>query len=159
MQLPIVQASPQSYGMFLSHIQEHIAFKARALVQQEAEITVAQNPQAQQVMTAEFIEARVAQVEAELNAQMLQSLMPQGDQQDPLVAIRQQELAIKAADVERKAKLDQAELQLEQQKMMQRAATDAARIESQEEIAGNRNDVNVERIDVQREAMLRRTQR
>jgi hypothetical protein len=35
MQLPIVQASPQAYGMFLSHVQEHIAFKARALVQQE----------------------------------------------------------------------------------------------------------------------------
>lgn len=156
MQLPIVQASPQAYGMFLSHIQEHIAFKARILVQQEAEVTIAQNPQAQQAMTPELIESRVAQVQAELNAQVLQGLMPQGDQQDPLVAIRQQELAIKAADVERKAKLDQAELQLEQQKMMQRAATDAARIESQEEIAENRNDVNMTRIAVQRENMARR---
>ena len=107
-------------------------------------------------MTPELIESRVAQVQAELNAQVLQGLMPQGEQQDPLVAIRQQELAIKAADVERKAKLDQAELQLEQQKMMQRAATDAARIESQEEIAENRNDVNMERIAVQRENMARR---
>jgi len=156
MQLPLVQASPQAYGMFLSHIQEHIAFKSRMLVQQEAEVTIAQNPQAQQAMTQELIESRVAQVQAELNAQVLQALMPQGDQQDPLVAIRQQELAIKAADVERKAKLDQAELQLEQQKMMQRAATDAARIESQEEIAENRNDVNMTRIAVQRENMARR---
>jgi hypothetical protein len=158
MQLPIVQASPQAYGMFLSHIQEHIAFKARALVQQQVQAEVQQmDPRlAQQMITQELVEARVAQVQAELNAQMLQGLMPQGDQQDPLVAIRQQELAIKAADVERKAKLDQAELALEQQKMMQRAATDAARIESQEEIAENRNDVNMERISVQRQNMMRR---
>jgi hypothetical protein len=164
MQLPIVQASPQAYGMFLSHIQEHIAFKARALVQQEIQTELEQIQQSspelaqvsQSLVTPEMVEARVAQVQAELNAQMLQGLMPQGEDQDPLVAIRQQELAIKAADVERKAKLDQAELALEQQKMMQRAATDAARIESQEEIAENRNDVNMERISVQRENMMRR---
>ena len=158
MQLPIVQASPQAYGMFLSHIQEHIAFKARALVQQQVQAEVQQmDPRlAQQMITQELVESRVAQVQAELNAQMLQGLMPQGDQQDPLVAIRQQELAIKAADVERKAKLDQAELALEQQKMMQRAASDAARIESQEEIADNRNDVNMERIAMQKENMMRR---
>lgn len=170
MQLPIVQASPQSYGMFLSHIQEHIAFKARGIVQQEMQqqmmqiqglaqmgaLTPQQAQAAQIQQSQEAVEARVAQVEAELNAEVLQKLMPQGDQQDPLVAIRQQELAIKAADVERRAKMDQAGLQLEQQKMMQRAATDSARIESQEEIAENRNDVNLERIAVQRENMARR---
>jgi parvulin-like peptidyl-prolyl isomerase len=129
-------------------------FKRNSEQIQQASPEIAQVSQS--LVTPEMIEARVAQVQAELNAQMLQGLMPQGDQQDPLVAIRQQELAIKAADVERKAKLDQAELALEQQKMMQRAATDAARIESQEEIAENRNDVNMERISVQRENMMRR---
>ena len=126
------------------------------MIWSEAQLTIAQNPQAQQAMTPELIESRVAQVEAELNGQVLQGLMPQGDQQDPLVAIRQQELAIKAAEVERKSKVDQAELEIERQKMMQRAATDAARIESQEEIADNRNDVNMERITMQRENMMRR---
>ena len=163
MQIPMVQASPQAYGMFLGHIQEHIAYKARMIVQQEI-------AQAQQVLTQaepsfqgvqpevpqEQVESRVAQVEAQLNQEVLAQLMPQGNQQDPLVAIRQQELAIKAADVERKAMLDQQELELERQKLMQRAATDAARIESQEEIAENRNDVNMERISVQRENMMRR---
>ena len=163
MKLPIVQASPQAYGMFLSHIQEHIAFKARGIVQQEMQqqmiqvqslaqvgaLTPEQAQMAQIQSSPEGIEARVAQVEAELNAQILQQLMPQGEQQDPLVAIRQQELAIRAADVERRAKLDEAELQLEQQKLLQRAVTDAARIESQEEIAAERADVNRERIEAQ----------
>lgn len=150
MQLPLVQASPQAYGMFLGHLQEHVAFKARELIQEQVQQAQMQ-AQAQGVpfqMTPEDIEDAVAQLEAQLNAQMLQALMPQGDQQDPLVAIRQQELAIKAMESERKADKDEADAQLEQQKLMQKAATDAARIESQEDIANQRAAVNLERIRV-----------
>jgi hypothetical protein len=173
-QLPIVQTSPQVLGVFISHMMEHVALKARSQVQQEIE---AQQVQAQQAMLAaqvgaidpmiaqqqmqaaqlppEQIEARVAQIEAELTQQVLGMLAPQ-QQEDPLVAIRQQELAIKAADTERRAQNDQARLNLEQVKMQARAATDAARIESQEDIADERADVNRERIRVQRELAMRR---
>jgi len=173
-QLPIVQTSPQVLGVFISHMMEHVALKARSQVQQEIE---AQQVQAQQAMLAaqvgaidpmiaqqqmqaaqlppEQIEARVAQIEAELTQQVLGMLAPQ-QQEDPLVAIRQQELAIKAADTERRAQNDQARLNLEQVKMQARAATDAARIESQEDIADERADVNRERIRVQRELAMRK---
>ena len=150
MQLPLVQASPQAYGMFLGHLQEHVAFKARELIQEQVQQAQMQ-AQMQGVpfqMAPEDIEDAVAQLEAQLNAQMLQALMPQGDQQDPLVAIRQQELAIKAMESERKAEKDEIDAQLEQQKLMQKAATDAARIESQEDIANQRAAVNMERIRV-----------
>jgi hypothetical protein len=159
MQLPIVQASPQAYGMFLGHLQEHIAFKARELIQEQVQQAQMQ-AQMQGVpfqMTPEQVEDAVAQLEAQLNAQMLQSLMPQGQEQDPLVAIRQQELAIKAMESQRKAELDEQEMMLEQQKLQQKAATDAARIESQEDIADQRAAVNLERIDLQRENMQRKT--
>jgi len=149
--------------------------KARAIVlqemeqlqQQNLEIQVAvqqgridPNVAAQQVqqqaaaMDPTATEARVAQLEAQFTMELMQQLQP--EQGDPLVAIRQQELAIKAADTERKAKLDQEELKLERDKLMQRAATDAARIESQEEIADERADVNRERIALQRMNMQRR---
>lgn len=159
MQLPIVQASPQAYGMFLGHVQEHIAFKARNLIQEQVQQAQMQ-AQMQGVplqMTPQDVEDAVAQLESQLTTQVLQSLMPQGDQQDPLVAIRQQELAIKAMDSERKAQRDQEDLELERQKLMQRAATDAARIESQEEIAEQRAAVNMERINLQRQNMQRKT--
>jgi len=170
MQTPLVQASPQAYGMFLAHIQEHIAFKARTMVEEEIKQATLElqgaaqmgaiDPRMAQIqpqIPPEQIETRVAQVQAELLAQVMQQINPQQQgEQDPLVAIRQQELAIKAADVERRSKVDQANLEIERQKMMQRAATDAARIESQEEIAENRNDVNMERIAMQRENMMRR---
>ena len=165
LQLPITMASPSVYGSLLAHIQEHIAYKARAMATQEIQQSMEQlaqvDPRFAQVqpeIPPEQIEARVSQIIAELNAQILPQLMPQqqGPENDPLVQIRQQELMIKAAENERKAQLDRERMMLEEQKLRQRAATDAARIESQEEIADQRADVNMERINLQRENMMRR---
>jgi hypothetical protein len=167
---PIVQATPSVYGMFVSHCMEHIAFKARAMVTQEIQQNMEQmqslaqvgaiDPRLAQVqpqIPPEQIESRVAQVQAQLTAQFLQSLQPpQEGQQDPLVAIRQQELMIKASENERQAQLDREKMALEQQKLQQRAATDAARIESQEDIADQRAEVNMTRIEMQQQNMNRR---
>ena len=109
--------------------------------------------------TPEQIEARVAQVEAEMLADLMPKLTYKGrngEEQDPLVAIRLQELQIKQMENENKAQIDQAKLALEQMKMRQSAVTDSARLELQEQIADERNEVNRERIDVQRQAMQRR---
>ena len=163
---PIVQATPSVYGMLVSHCLEHIAFKARAMATQEIQqnmeqmATLAQvgaiDPRMAQVqpqIPPDQIEARVAQIQAQLTAQFLQSLQPpQEGQQDPLVAIRQQELMIRASENERQAALDRERMALEQQKLQQRAATDAARIESQEDIADQRAAVNLERIRVQQQS-------
>ena len=179
LQQPLVQTSPQIMGMFISHMMEHVALKARNMVDQEMQQMQMQAQQAQMAaqvgamdpmmaqqqmqmaaqINPEQVELRVAQVQAQLTQELMQMIAPPpppDGMQDPLVAIRQQELAIKAADAERKAMMDQQELELERQKLMQRATTDAARIESQEEIAEERNDVNRERIAVQRENMMRR---
>ena len=164
LQLPIVMASPSIYAALLAHIQEHVAYKARNIVNQELQQSMEQltqlDPRFAQIqpqIPPEQVEARVAQVQGELIAQLLQVLMPQTEngEQDPLVAIRQQELMIKATESERKAQLDRERMALEAQKLQQRAATDAARIESQEEIADKRAEVNMERIDLQRMNMLR----
>ena len=134
--------------MFLAHIQEHIAFKARAIVQEQLIQATQGDPRLMQSIPPEQVESNVANVEAQLNAEVLQQLMPQGEEQDPLVAIRQQELMIQAAESERKARLDDAKIQLERQQLQQRATTDSARIESQEDIADQRAAVNLERIRV-----------
>ena len=175
-QLPIVQAAPQVQANLLEHMFRHISMKARAIVNQELEALNQQNMQIQmafqmgqiseanaaaqvQQMAAQMdpaqSEARVAQLEAQFTIELMQQLQPAGNQ-DPLVAIRQQELAIKAADTERKAQLDKEQMALEREKLQQRAATDAARIESQEEIADQRADVNMERINLQRQNMMQK---
>jgi len=101
------------------------------------------------------IEARVAQIEAELIKEITPLMTYKGADQDgdPLVDIRKQELSIKEMEAQHKLAIDQAKLELEGMKIEQRAVTDSARLELQEQIADERSDVNRERIDVQRQAM------
>ena len=115
-----------------------------------------QMQQAQQV-NPDQTEARVAQIEAQLVQELTAMLgPPPSQQQDPLVAIRQQELQIKAEESDRRAMTDQMKLTLDQEKLRQQAMTDAAKLELTEQIADDRADVNRERIDVQRQSSLRR---
>jgi len=104
------------------------------------------------------IEARVAQIEAELIKEItpLMTYKGEGEGTDPLVDIRMQELSIKEMEAQHKLAIDQAKLELEGMKVEQRAVTDSARLELQEQIADDRSDVNRERIDVQRQAMADR---
>ena len=105
------------------------------------------------------VEARVAQVEAELIKEITLLMTYKGadeGNEDPLVDIRMKELSIKEMEANHKAAIDQAKLELEGMKVEQRAVTDAARLELQEQIADDRTDVNRERIDVQRQAVEQR---
>jgi hypothetical protein len=175
--LPIVQAAPQVQAELLAHMFHHISQKARNIVDQEIQALQQQNAQVQLAVQVGAIDpmvaeqqiqrqaamidptatdARVAQLEAQFTAELMQMINPEGAEQDPLVAIRQQELAIKAAESERKAQIDRERMTLEEEKLRQRAATDAARIESQEDIAEQRADVNMERINLQRQSMMQR---
>jgi hypothetical protein len=116
--------------------------------------------QQQPQMDPDQIEARVAQVETKLLAEVMPMLTYKGEgasEEDPLVTIRMQELSIKQMEAEQKSQMDQAKLQLDQMKMQQQAASDSARLELQEQIADERSDVNRERIDMQREAMEQRS--
>jgi hypothetical protein len=175
MKLPLVSTSPNIYAIFMAHLQDHISMKARLTVMQQVE---QQQAEAQQMMLAaqmgavdpmvaqqqmqmagqmspDMVEAEVAKLEAQITQEVIAMIAPPQGQQDPLVQIRQQELAIKASESERRAKQDQMELDLDRQKLQQKAMTDAARIELQEEIADDRADVNRERIQTQRELALR----
>jgi hypothetical protein len=171
MKTPIVQTTPNIYAIFLGHLQDHISMKARLFVMQQVQ---AQQQQAQQLalaaqtgaidplvaqqqmqaaanMSEDMVEAEVAKLEAQFTQELTQMLAPPTGQQDPLVRIREQELAIRAAESQRRAKQDQEELDLERQKLKQRATTDAARIELQEDIADERAAVNRERIQATRD--------
>ena len=115
--------------------------------------------QLQTQFSPEQVEARVAQIEAELIKELTPLMTYKGQdaaEDDPLVDIRMKELSIKEMEANHKAALDQAKLELEGMKVEQRAVTDAASMELQEQIAGERNEVNRERIDVQRQAVEQR---
>ena len=130
-----------------------------ASAQQMAMEQQQQQPPQQQQFAPEQIEARVAQIEAELVKEITPLMTYKGndaEDQDPLVDIRMQELSIKEMEAQHKLAIDQAKLELEGMKIEQRAVTDSARLELQEQIADDRSDVNRERIDVQRQATEQR---
>jgi hypothetical protein len=145
MKLPVVQTSPQVYGVFISHIMEHISLKARAMAQQELQQMQMQGIPVDQ----SSMDMKIAQIQVELTNAMIPNLMPPPQGPDPLVQIRQQELAIKQQQEQNRTQTDAAKLELDKQKLEQQAISDAARLELQEEIADERNDVNRERIAAQ----------
>ena len=161
MKTPIVATSPNVMAILYAHILEHISLKSNAIAQGEAQQAVQMQLLAQQgavdpasvppPITPELVASRVAELEAQFTAEFIQQMAPPEGQEDPLVTIRKQELAIRAAEAQRSAEVDQQKLGLEAQKLQQRAATDAARLETQEEIAEERNVVNRERIQTQRD--------
>ena len=161
MKTPIVATSPNVMAILYAHILEHISLKSNAIAQGEAQQAVQMQLLAEQgavdpasvppPITPELVASRVAELEAQFTAEFIQQMAPPEGQEDPLVTIRKQELAIRAAEAQRSAEVDQQKLGLEAQKLQQRAATDAARLETQEEIAEERNVVNRERIQTQRD--------
>ena len=145
MKLPVVQTSPQVYGVFISHVMEHISLKARAMAQQELQQMQMQGMPVDQ----SSMDMKISQIELELTNAMMPNLMPPPQGPDPLVQIRQQELAIKQQQEQNKTQTDAARLDIERQRLQQQAVTDSARLELQEDIADERNEVNRERIAAQ----------
>lgn len=146
MKLPLLMASPAVYGVLLSHVLEHLSLAAQqqvVLQMQQQGINIMLQPHE--------MEVEVAKAEAMMLAQLMQQLAPpQGP--DPLIQIQQQNLALKAQDIQNKAENDQQKVALEQQKMLQKARQDQERIQSNEDIAQLRANTAMQRVAANRMA-------
>ena len=96
----------------------------------------------------DLVESTVAQQTGEIMQEIMPMLQP-AQQQDPLVAIRQQELENSQMEVQRKMANDQMDFQIDQAKLQQAYELAQQRQALQSEIAEARNDVNVYRINTQ----------
>jgi len=154
---PVAGANPQAFLLLLSHVQEHVGMLARdqvtAFFQQAAQEAMAAGEMVPQI-APEVVESAVAQQSGEIMKQIMPMVQP-AQQQDPLVAIRQQELENSQMEIQRKASNDQMDFQIDQAKLQQAYELAQQRQALQEDIAGARNDVNVYRINTQ--AALSRT--
>jgi len=117
------------------HIYEHLGLKARIVVQQQM--------QGQQV-SPEQVEGMIAQTQAQLIAQFQQS-MPPAQEEDPLVKIKQQELALREQEMLADQQTDQRKLALDQQRQQQQFQLGQDRINSTEDIAQMRARIALQR--------------
>ena len=127
------------------HVMEHISVKAKEqVIAQMQQQLAGQAPDEQQALQ---IEAQVAQLISQ-GMQEVKSISMQlsgGGEQDPLIALKQQDLQIRAQRDEAESQIDQARLALDQQKAQNTAQLGAARIQSQEDIVQARINAARER--------------
>jgi hypothetical protein len=154
---PVAQANATIVMTLQGHIQEHIGFMAEEMAQ--AEIINQLSPEEQMQLQAseqgmmamqEEVASRAAEIVGELTEQYAQAVSPP-QQQDPLVAIRQQELQLRGMDIERRAKEAEDKAQLEREKEMNDQMEAAARINIQKEALDEKTRVAEERIQTQRD--------
>ena len=139
------------------HIQEHIGMLAEMKAQEQV---MSQLPPEQQQMLQQDpnmqqqIQAQIQNVASTLIAEMIeqyaQAVTPP-PQQDPLVAIRQQELAIKGADIQRKSEEFDKKLEQDQQRERNDALIAQQRIDISKEALEDKTRVAEERIQTQRD--------
>jgi len=143
---PILQANPVGAMNLTKHILEHVRLKAEEQV--EAQIFAEYGPENKGVVSDIQKEAMVAMLVAqgmgELR-QLSQQLSGEGAP-DPLVKLKEQELAQRAQADQARIQAEQQKISLQAQEMQQKAATDAARLETQQGIADQKADLTLMRL-------------
>ena len=161
----VVKQNPQLQGMIIGHMMQHLQFMASQMVQDQ--IPPELNQQMQEMQAASQsgqmppdqlqqmqgqIQMQMEQVSAPVLAQLTQELLEsigQGDETDPLVQIRQQELELreKAIDVEN----DQFEAKQQQRVQEKLLENEIAkqRLSVQKDVADDKLDVAIRRLEQQ----------
>ena len=151
----LVKNNPQTMMILQSHIMEHVSLQAREEVEQEMakefEALQAQAggelPPEQQNEMQELVESKIAERIVEMTTEMVteeqQMMAEQGE--DPLVQLKQQEIDIKAQDLQRKTAYDEGKMSLDALKLAQNEELAEAKMDSQEDIAQLRANVNLQK--------------
>ena len=164
----VVKENPQIQSIIISHCMQHLQFMAAQIAQQQIPPEVQQRiqgvqqqmqqlPPDQAQSSATEIQMLLDQFSAPILAQLTQEFLQsigQGDTDDPLVAIRQQELALKDKQ------LDQEQMQFEtkqgqrdQEKLLE-SEIQRQRINVQKDIADDKLDVAIDRLEQQADLKL-----
>jgi len=126
--------NPQAQQIMASlqaHIAEHLGFSYRKQIEERLGVPL---PPPDKELPEE-IEVNLAQLVADAGKQLTQAHQQQQAQkeaqeqaQDPILQLRREEVAIKKAEVDRKAQKDQADSQLQQADLLRKAEKDKADI-------------------------------
>ena len=162
-----VQNSPAGQavmGAMDAHIREHLAFIMRKQIEDELGTPL---PPPDQPLP-EDIEKRLSTLVADAADQMMGKKQQQAEaqkqaqqQQDPIIQMRQKELAIRESEVQRKQQADAAKQQLEQQKLAMGAEQqsleqqmDAAELHLEAQKLASKERMDTEELKLQEQKLL-----
>ena len=147
----MVQMNPMVYALLQGHISDHIAMQAHgevgALIQQDPEMQAMnqQDPDGFKVVFNSMVAKRVA----ELTKMLIEA--EGGPQQDPLVALKQRELDLKALDIQRRANESQEDMTRKEGEFDEKIDFEKMKLEQQDDQAAARIRVANEKINVAKE--------
>jgi len=146
----MVQINPQVYALLQSHISDHVSFKAKAEVQQmmqqnpEMIALSQQNPEQFEIM----FQAEVAKVAARITTELVQAEMQQAaGKQDPLIKIKQQEVDLRAMDLQRKAEETRFKAEQENMRQAEKLQYEYDRLQQQDEQSNERLDIARQKLE------------
>jgi len=150
----MVQINPQVYAALQSHISEHVSMLAQGevgaqiqndpMMQQMLQV----DPQGAEIKIASMIAQRVAQLTMEL---ALSEAM--GQQQDPLVALKQRELDLRALDLQRKSEEGMMNMEIKENQIEEQLDIEKMKVENNEDQAAERIRVAREKLEIQKAKM------
>ena len=149
MQSRMVQINPQVYALLQSHISDHVSYKAKnevsQMIMQNPEMAqmAQQDPQQFQIM----FDAEVAKVAARITQELVQGEMQaSAGKEDPLVRLKQQEIDLRAMDLQRKAEETKFKADQENMRNAQRLEFEYDRLAQQDQQSDERLEVAREKI-------------
>ena len=154
---PIAQTNANIVMTLQGHISEHIGMMAEIQAQQEilsnmppeAQMMMQQDPMMQQQLQAQVDDLAAIKI-GELTEQYAQAVAP-SDGTDPLVAIRQQELALRGAEIQEKSRQFEEKQDMEREKERNDVLLAQQRLDLQEEANEERIRVADSRVQTQRD--------
>jgi hypothetical protein len=166
----VVKENPPLQGMVIGHMMQHLQFMAGQMVQdqippelnqQMQEMQAAQQsgqvpPQQLQQMQSQ-IQMQIEQISSPVLAQLTQELLEsigQGDETDPLVQIRQQELMLKEKAIDSENEQFEAKQQQRAEEKLLETEIAKQRLGIQKEVADDKLDVALRRLEQQAELKL-----
>ena len=150
----MIQINPMVYALLQGHISDHISFKAQGEVgamiaeSEEMNMMAQQDPAGFEIQFNSMVAKRIA----ELTTQLIQA---EGgtQQQDPLVALKQRELDLKAMDIQRRAQETQQDLERKEIELEEKYDIERMKMENQEEQAAERMKVAKDKLKLTEQSL------
>ena len=147
----MVQINPQVYAALQSHISEHVSM----LAQGEVGAQIQNDPMMQQMLQSdpEGAEIKIASMIANRVAQLTMELAQSeamGQQQDPLVALKQRELDLRAMDLQRKSEESMMNMEIKENEIEEKLDLEKMKLENNEDQAAERIRVAEEKLEIAR---------
>lgn len=146
---PMMEANVMAAQLLQQHILEHVRIKAEEFVEAEIFRNYGVDPDrmVSVIQREGMIAIKVVEFMQEMKNMQNQLSGEDGQPSDPVVALKQQELQMRAANDQMDNQIEQQRLALEQKKAQDVLAANQARIQSQENIAMLRADMAQKRLD------------